>query len=305
MNHIIDPSKHKLVIVSVATLVSFFGFQAASQALDAYQLEKFWLISFYVYIFLVFWQSFVFDLHLRGDFLKSLKHRFAYMFDRGHLSHYINYLILSAVIYWATAALLYLNPFEIAVKQALSLVGAGAFALSFWYLKTVFYGHKQAHRGVRQSIFFLKLYASFISFAAVFGLGHYYGITPFVFAIMVFVLTYLLIHQAFFQHHYLGHNEIGLILLSGLATAEFAAIIYFIWNVNYYSGALVICALYNTIWGILQHKYIDKNLNREIIYEYFAVLFVVLVIIFSTTNFSEKLPPPDQNRYENNQHQVE
>lgn len=289
MRHIINPAHHKLAIVSLAALVTFFGFQAASRALDAYALDKFWLICFYVYIFLVFWQSLVFDLHLRGGYMSSLKQRFDYVFDKRHASEYFHYLIVPAVLYWAAAVLLYLNPFAQVLKQALILTSTAAFALSFWYLKTVFYAHKNAGKHVRQAVFLLKLTAVFLAFAAAFGFTRGQGWSGFEFASVIFVLTYLLIHQAFFQHHYLGHNEITLILLAALATAEFAAIIYAVWNVNYFSGALAITAVYSTIWGLIQHKFIDKNLNREIAYEYLAVLFVVLAIIFSTTNFSERI----------------
>ena len=313
MKHLIDISKHRLIIVAVATLVSFFGFRAGSAALDSYQLDKFWLISLYVYLFLVFWQSFVFDLHLKTtytwsgwekSFFRALKQRFSYMFEKNHFGHYQNYLILPAIIYWSTVVMLFLNPFEDLLKSVFASAGAIALAISFWYLKTVFYSHVSAHRGTKQIIFITKLFASYASFTAAFGLASYFGLGGFVFGLIIFALTYLLIHQAFFQHHYLGHNEIGLILLSGLVTAEFGAIIYSIWNVNYYTGALAVAAVYNTTWGIMQHKFIDKNLNRQIVYEYLAVLFVVLVVVFSTTDFSEKLPPPDDNRHENNQHQV-
>ena len=65
--------------------------------------------------------------------------------------------------------------------------------------------------------------------------------------------------------------------------------IFSIWNVNYFSGALAISAVYNAIWGLMQHKFIENNLRRELIYEYFAVLFLILVLVFSTTNFSERI----------------
>lgn len=288
--HVIDPSKHKLIIVSVATLVSFFGLQAAGRALDIFQLDKFWLISAYVYLFLVFWQSFVFDLHLRTKSIwKGLAQRFDYFFEGHHGAHYANYLVLPTVIYWSAVTAIFLNPFDVFLKSVFALGASVALAVSFWYLKTVFYGHDKTHRAVRQLIFIIKLFASYAGFTALFATGRYFGWDGFSFAVAVFMLTYALIHQAFFQHHYLGHNEVQMILLAGLVIAEFSAIIFEIWNVNYYSGALAISAVYNAVWGLLQHKFIEKNLSREIVYEYFAVLFVILVIIFSTTNFSERI----------------
>ena len=79
-----------------------------------------------------------------------------------------------------------------------------------------------------------------------------------------------------------------MLLISG-ALASVAYFIFSIWNVNYFSGALAISVFYNTIWGFVHHKLIEKNLTREMILEYLAVLLVVLVLIFSTTNFSERV----------------
>lgn len=298
MKHIIDPANHKLIIVAVAAIISFAGFQAASLALESNEPGSFILISALVYIFLVFWQSFIFDLHLKHAYTwsgwekslwRALQERFAYMFEKQHFLHYQNYLILPTVIYWSAVALLFLNPFETLLKQIFASTSALGLAVTFWYLKTVFYDHKDARLNVRQLIFVDKLLASYLAFAAVFGLARYFGFDVLGFAMAIFGVSYILIHQAFFQHHYIGHKTVEIILLAGLVTAESAGVIFAIWNVNFYSGALVISAVYNTIWGIIQHKYIDRNLTREIVYEYLAVLFVILVIVFSTTNFSQRI----------------
>src|SRR3990167_3575602 len=65
MKPIIQPEKQKFFIVLVAALVSFLGLQTANQALLAYQIQSFFLISLYVYLFLVFLASFIFDMHLK------------------------------------------------------------------------------------------------------------------------------------------------------------------------------------------------------------------------------------------------
>ncbi|OGE83952.1 MAG: hypothetical protein A2846_00160 [Candidatus Doudnabacteria bacterium RIFCSPHIGHO2_01_FULL_49_9] len=313
MKPVINPSKQKIIVVAVVFLVALFGLEAASSALGLFQIEKFFLICLYIYLFLVFWQSFIFDLHLKNSytwqaleksFWVAFKNRFRYMAERHHFLHYQNYLILPAVIYWSAVVLLYLNPFDSALKHV--LIGGSAFLLATatWYLKTVFYDHHGAHHTTRQIIFVVKLLASFLTFAAVFGYSLYFGIGLLTFSITVFGLAFLLFHQAFFQHHYDSYKTVEIFSVCGIVIAWTAALVNVFWNVNYFSGATVITAVYIACWGIVQHKYIDQNLTREIVYEYLSVLFVVLVLLVSMTNFGEKLPPPDENRNEGYYHEA-
>lgn len=298
MKQLIHPSKQKFVVVLVASLVSFLGFEAASQALAVYQISPFLKIAVVVYLFLLFWQMFIFDLHLKKtgswavlerSMSRQLKDRFEYLKEKHHWLNFQNYLILPGVIYWSTIALLFLSPFDEIRKQAWIILGTLGLAVAFWYLKTVFYAHKDAKPPVRQMIFLAKLFASYWSFAAALGTGHYFGYSGEWFGLVVFLLTFLLMYQALFQHHYLGFKTLKFLFFSGILLSTVGYLIYYLWNVNYYSGALCLAAFYNTIWGIVHHKYIDKNLTREMVYEYLAVLFVVLVILFSTTNFAERI----------------
>ncbi len=291
MKHLIDPAKQKFVVILVAALVSFFGFQAAALAAAYYQIPLLLRISLYVYLFLVFWQTFIFDLHLKkvSMWQVALRERFEYLKDRQHWLHFQNYLILPGIIYWTTVALLYLNPFDELRKQVWIFLSTIALAIAFWYLKTVFYAHREASHISRQMIFVAKLYASFVSFAAALGIAKYHGYGGAWFGLLVALLTFLLMYQALFQHRYTGFDSLKFLLSSSLVFGVAGYAIYFFWNVNFYSGALVLTALYNTAWGIIHHKYIDNNLTREIAYEYLAVLFVILVIVFGTTNFAQRI----------------
>lgn len=294
----IDTSKHKVFVVAVASLVSFFGFEAANIAIKLYEIKSFLLISLVVYLFLVFWQTLVFNLHLGK--------RNAFKWE--HFIHFQNYLILPGIIYWTTVVLIFLNPFDELVKQAWIVLSTLCLGVSFWYLKTVFYAHKQAGKKPKQLIFLIKLYGSYLAFAAALGIAKYYGPiseslraeNPGYFAVdslwlgaLVFSIVFLLMHQALFQHHYLGHAELKFLLGAGMVMGAAGFFVNQFWNVNYYSGALVLAALYNTFWGLVQHKYVDRDITREIVYEYLAVLFVILVIVIGSTNFGQKLPPPN------------
>lgn len=310
MKHIIHPTKQKFVIVAAAVFASVLGFQAASAALDAYEVSAFFSIAAYVYLFLFFLELFVFDLHLKNarslktlekTFLSGIQRRFYYLAEPRHFMHFLNYLILPGIIYWMTILLLYLDPFETASKQGLIAVSSLALAISFWYMKAVFYEHHEASRITRQWIFFTKLYASYIAYAAAFGITRYFGpysgdrdlgyavLGTYWFSLVVFCVTFALLYQALFQHHHISFRMLNIILLAAALIALVSYFVYETWNANYYSGALVLSGIYNTIWGIIHHKFIDHNLTREAVYEYLAVLFVILVIVFSTTNFSERV----------------
>lgn len=298
MKLLVHPSNQKFVVALVAALVSFFGFQALSLTLEAYQLPAAFKIAFLVYVFLVFWQTFVFDLHLRKprtytdlgrSVAGSLKERFEYLKHGHHWLHFQNYLILPGVIYWSTVALLYLNPFDALLKQVWIFLSTMALATSFWYLKSVFYAHRDASRLTREMIFITKLSATFLAFTAALGIARYFGYGGEYFGLTVFLLSFLLMYQALFQHHYVGSKMLKFLLITGALLGAAGYLIYFFWNVNFYSGALVLAAIYNAVWGIVHHKYIDQNLTRQIVYEYLAVLFVILVIVFGTTNFAERI----------------
>jgi hypothetical protein len=287
MIQIVRPKKQKAIVVVIAGLIALLGLESMSLTLEIYQLESFFRLSLYVYLFLIFLQSFIFDLHLKDP--SDWSKRFAYMFQKQHLVHFLNYLVLPFVIYWSTVVLLYLNPFEQTVKQVLIFSSTIAIAAVFWYLKGVFYEHKQTGHYTRQPVFLAKLYASFVAFTAALGISRFHGQDEFFFAILVFGVTFFLLHQAIFQHHYVGHMTIKLLLSASTLLGVAAFFLYLYWGVNYFSGAVVLTSIYNTIWGLIHHKYLDRNLTREIAYEYLAVLFVILVIIFSTTNFAQRI----------------
>lgn len=251
-----------------------------------------------MYLFLVFLQIFIFDLHLKraGSWQKlekslwhALKARFEYLKEGHHWLHFQNYLILPGFIYWTTIVLIYLNPFDTFLKQVWIIMSTIALAKTFWYLKVVFYLHSEAGRIRRQLLFLTKLYASYLAFTAALGIMRYFGYGGELTGLLTFLITFLLMYQALFQHHFVGFETLKLLFYTSLALGVAGYLVYFFWNVNYYSGGLVLTALYNTIWGIIHHKYIDKNLTVETVYEYLAVLFVILVIVFSTTNFAEKI----------------
>jgi hypothetical protein len=298
MTNIIDPKRQKFLVVLVSALVSFFGFEADASAVGLFQIPEFFAIGSAVYVFFVVWQKFIFDLHLKPasswrklerTVVTSMEGRFDYLREGKHWLHFQNYLILPGIIYWSTLVLLYLNPFDQLRKQVWIVLSTLALAAAAWYLKTVFYAHHETSRHIRQVIFLAKVYASFLVFSASLGVIRFFDYGPALFGLVVFLMSFLLMYQALFQHHYVGFKMLKFLFIAGILLGAVGYMLYALWNVNFYGAALVLTALYNATWGMVHHEYIDKNLTREIVYEYLAVLFVVLVIIFSTTNFSQRI----------------
>lgn len=294
----IDQNSERAIIVGLTGLTTLFGLEALHLMLRAYQLYIFFFTALAIWLFLVAMQTFIFDLHIkrieRDEYLskniwEALKKRFRYLRNVKHWIYYQNYLILPGYIFWGTVAVMFLNPFNNILQQAWILLSSLGMTIVFWYLKTVFYNHRATTRLQKQHIFLVKIYASFLAYTGSFGLLRYYGYDSELFAIVVFCLTFFLLHQAMFQHHFIGFDTLKfLIFISGLM-GIFGFLVYLYWPVNYFTGALVLTAIYNTIWNLIHHKFMEKNLTRLLVYEYFAVLFLILVIVFSITNFGERI----------------
>lgn len=298
MRVIIDPKNQKFYVTAIAALVLFFGLQAVSLALDFYQIGAYFQIALAVYVFVGVFQMFVFDLHLKPartlqtferSVWQAFRDRFRYLVERKHWLHFQNYLLLPGIIYWSTIGILGLNLFDNMRKQVWISLSTLALATTFWYLKTVFYEHHRSSRMARELIFLCKMYASFVSFSAALGLARYFGYGGMWVGLLVFLLTYLLLYQAFFQHHYVGYQTLKFLLGIGVVMGIGAYTIYELWNINFYSGALVLAAVYNTFWGIVHHKFIDNNLTRKITFEYLSILLLILVIVIGTTNFAQRI----------------
>jgi len=295
---LIAKSKEKAVLVLTTALIALAGFEVLQSIMRAYELAAYLWASLAVYAALVFMQSFVFDLHIKraatyqgvaNNFLHALKRRFDYMLKWSHWVHYQNYLILPGIVYWSTIVLIFLNPFHDSLKQTWIIISTIALASAFWYLKTIFYEHGSAHPNTRQQIFLVKLYASYVSFAGALGVTRFFGYEAEIFGVTVFCLTFLLVYQALFQHHNVSFETQKFILFISAVLGLVAFAVYIFWNSNYFTGALVITAVYNTAWGLTHHKFMDRDLSRKIVYEYAAVLFLVLVVVFSITNFAERI----------------
>ena len=283
MRRLLHPKEHKSILVSFLALASFAGFEALALALRYYQIGVFWQLAAYLYLFLLLWVGFSYHTHRRHALTPAARR------SSGHYHELLNYLILPTVIFWATAALLYLDPFARGLQFFWTLLGASGLGAGLWYLKTVFRGHKKSTANQRGVAYLAKLLASYLAAAAAFGIGHHMGYGGAWTAFLIFLTSMLLMRQALFQHHEINSHTITLTFAASGIVALAGYYIYGLWSVNFYTAALALSALYNTIWGFVHHEYIARDLTRKIAYEYLAVLFVIYVFLLSTTNFAERI----------------
>ena len=148
--YISGDQKEKYLSTLIVTVGALLGFEAISYAIGIYQLRQSLFLSFYIYAFHIFWLTFLFDLHLkkRGVLANArLNHKGAKMLWEAckerlehvrrweYLRHYQNYLVLPGLLYWSTIILLFLNPFNGALKQLIVLTAS--FAMSFRIVASV------------------------------------------------------------------------------------------------------------------------------------------------------------------------
>src|SRR5436190_24062661 len=100
--------KHKLISTFIVSVGAFLGFEAVSYILGIYQLNTGIAVAFYVYIFHIFWLTFLFDLHLKkrgimasiqlnekGEKMvwEAVKQRTEHLRKWEYLRHFQNYLV--------------------------------------------------------------------------------------------------------------------------------------------------------------------------------------------------------------------
>jgi hypothetical protein len=305
MKPLFSDQKQKLVSIVIATAVSFLGFEILSYILGAtYQLNYFSRVSVAVYLFHLFWLTFLFDLHFKkrgilGQFapnthwlrllLLGFRQRVLHVLTWKYFRHYVNFLILPSVLYWSVVLLMSINPFESELKQALILFSSAGLAVVYWYLKDIYSKNFELHHTGVKLLSLVKVYTSFVFYAAVVGQTFYFGMGPGFLFLTVAIVTFLLVYQALFQHHFLG---VRALLFPSLAIAlVLGAVsywIYGVWSYQYLTAAVLMAAVYNTCWGLFHH-YLDKNLSRRLAFEYLLILFLALSILLTTGDFGARI----------------
>ncbi|MGE5393000.1 MAG: hypothetical protein ACM3NH_04625 [Candidatus Saccharibacteria bacterium] len=300
MKPIISERKQRIVSIAITVAASFLGFEALSLALRLYQLQVFALMAVVIYGFHFFWLTFIFDLHLkqRGNlaagrllnlkglrlFFHALKNRLAHLTRWDYFRHYANYLILPGLLYWSTVVILMLNPFRVPLKQTVIAFSTASLVFAYMYFKRVFDKRMEHHEGGLKVLSLAKLYCAYLCLSAAFGLTVYFGLDGNFLVLGLGLATFLLIYQALFQHDLINLLTLGMIFAIALAVALTGVVVYSIWDTNYFSAGLLLCAVYNLGWGLLHH-FSDRNLTARIFWEYTFMSLLLITMILVTHDF--------------------
>lgn len=296
--------KHKIIYVVLTTVAAYFSFQSLDLILDLYQVDTYMTVAWYVFVFHILWLAFVFDLHLKTKghiqaarllgkqglamFLSALAFRIKHFWHWDYLKHYLSYLIIPTLLYWGVIILMYLNPFHPNFKDGLIIITTAALSVTYWYLNETFSRNMELHQTGLKVLLVVKIFAAYLTFTSVLALGVYYGLDKVSVYALAFIGTALLVYQALFQHRLMTKKGwIGIVGLSIIMSVIVGAV-NAKWGVNYFTGGLVVTAIYNTLWGIM-HKYLDRTLSKQVLWEYSFMLLVLLSLIISTHKFPGKI----------------
>ncbi|MBX4188324.1 MAG: hypothetical protein KW793_04300 [Candidatus Doudnabacteria bacterium] len=295
--------KHKIISTLLVTVATYFGFQALDLISGIYQIETYFMVAWYVAIFHTFWLLFIFDLHLKikghwahayskyagiEAFFYALKLRIRHFYHWLYVKKYLTYLILPSIFYWSVVILMYLNPFHELFKDALIIISTVSLSITYWHFKEAFSKHMEMHQTGLKIQNLVKLLAGYLMYTALLAVGWYFGFSLLALMLVVFVMTFLLVYQALYQHRLIkGEVYPAILVLSTLITLIFA-VVSLKWNVNYYSAGLMVSASYNLCWSVF-HRYLHRTLPRKLLWEYVFMFIVLISLILSTHDFQGRI----------------
>jgi len=287
---------HRITSIAAITIITFVGFEALLYINNLYQPAQYIKLSIGIYLIMVFWLVFLFDLHYKniltghkGTFLQALRHRFHYVFNWEHFRHFQTYMILPGIIYWGTVILLGINFGHNTLLQFLAVCSSLALIMAFSMLKEIFHAKQSPIKNQHFLVLgYVKLYATWLIFSAALGIVWFYCFPPHIFYLVVYLSTFMLLYQALFQFSNVRFRNVVLVVLISLAVSIGSIFVYQYWNVNYFSAGLFLTAIYNLFWGLMFH-HMNKTLSRNAILEQAAIFVLIVVMVFGVTNFHAKI----------------
>jgi len=302
----------KIISLVLLILVVVLGFQALIYILNLNQPGLFWSTATYIWLYLMLYIALVYDLHFKAGgswasatkkhenvvnvyrrklkiFFSALLNRVKHLLEFTFWRHWLNYLILPTLVFWASAGVLYVNFGFYKIQQIGALLSSVALMLNFWFLKEVFVRRKEV---VDSDVFVVlsvvKIYTVTLAYAASLAIVRHYCLDPKYFSVGVFALTFLLIYQALFQHKLANLKNLSIGLLIGLVLGVAGYFLVIFWGYNYFTGAVFLAIFYNLLWGIF-HYSLDRALTFKVFMEIAAIGLLLAFMVFSVTNFKAKL----------------
>ncbi len=284
---------HKGIAIGVISLIAFLGLESLAYINNLYQVQLYLQVSAFIYLFMLIWLHFLFDLHFKQKTVsaKSLRHAIALRLKHfakwSDFRYFQNYLILPGILYWGAVILIAINFQHYKLQQFIIIATSISLIICYTFFKEIF--HK---REVKSNHFiiltYVKLYASWLIYAASLGIIWYYCFSPIIFYTVIFLVTFMLLYQALFQFAELSLKHVLQILIISILLAASSYFVYKLWNVNYFSAGLFMTAIYNFLWNILYNK-MNKTLTLRVFAEQLTIFMLIVVMVLGVTNFRARI----------------
>jgi hypothetical protein len=295
---VVSEKVHHVLSVVAISLLSFGGFEGLAALNNLYQPAQYVYLSLVVYAFLVLWLLFIFDLHFRDrstplaeaeSFAHACRLRFGHLFIWKNIRHLYNSAMLPGIIFWGTVLLVGINFGHVELQQALVVTSSLALVVCYTLFKEIFRTKNLPVSNARfLLLYYAKLYAAWLAYAAALGVVWYYCFPAAAFYTLAFAVTFTLKYQALYQYSSITLRNVALAAVVALGMAVVSYFVFAYWNVNYFSAGLLMTAVYNLAWGLFFHS-VNKNFTRDNIFENLVIFIIMLVLVFGTTNFAERI----------------
>jgi hypothetical protein len=302
----------KIVTAVLDGIVVVGGLQVLMYLLGINQMDAYVQVALWIWVLLMFKIIFLYDLHfkVRGSWGRAKEkhesishwlhrdirvvssavwHRLRHFHTWAHVKQALVYMVLPTLLFWSTVVVLYLNFSFIRSQQIFFVLSSMALILNFWYLKELFHRKtEQVENDIFVALSVVKVYTAAIAYGAALGIMRSYCLQPRYYVAVVLAVTFLLIHQALFQHKYNTVKNLFYTLLISIAVAGLGYVIYVKWGYNFYTAAIFITAFYNFLWGIF-HYHLDRSLTKRAFYEILLISLLIGSMVLGITNFRERL----------------
>lgn len=299
---------HKILSSVFVSCLALGGFLSLIYLANLNQLPIFSALAFKLWLVFCVFVVLFYDLHFKktGSWqwaklkpqaaerffamaLRALWRRLEHL-RSWHAAHlWWNYLLLPSMIFWSTAAILYIKMGSYKIQYLIALLSSAALVANYWYLKEIFSRKKEK---VDYDIFIrlsvIKIYASAIVFGSALALVRRFCLPAYFLELGIFCLTFLLIYQALFQHRMLVIKNLLMSVLIGAVMAAVAFFVLKFWGYDNVTAAAFMTICYNLMWGTF-HYHLDKTLTRQAFLEILVFSLILGFMIFSATNFKARL----------------
>src|SRR5258708_18585191 len=178
---------HRGISVLTISIISFVGLESLVYIRNLYDPEIYRQnpvyieTSFFIYLILVIWLHFIFDLHFRDreptatGFWHAIKIRFKHFANWEHFRYFQNYLILPGLVYWGSIILIGINFGHVKLQQFIAVISSVSLIICYSLFKEIFHRRQLPIEDNHFVILtYVKLYASWVLYAGALGIVWYY-----------------------------------------------------------------------------------------------------------------------------------